>query len=348
MAMNFEREVAPQPGLSRRTFLKASALVGGGLLLELHVPNARAATSATGEALNAYIKVMPDGIVTITAKNPEIGQGVKTMLPMLIAEERHLDWKNVRIEQAIADGAKYAPQFAGGSTAAPLNWEPLRRVGAAGREMLVRAAAAALGVPASELRTKSGTVTHAASGRTLTYGELAAAAAKLAPPDPAAVLLKDPKDYSIIGTSMRGVDSPLVVQGKPLFGIDVAVPGMKYAIYAKCPVFGGTVVSANVAAVKALPGVRDAFVLRGDASVAGSVGPLDRLVDGVAIVADSWWLAEQARERLEVQWDEGAAAQESDARFAAEAAKLKTQPPAAYIVKNGNVDAALARAKRVV
>ena len=158
---------ATKPGLSRRAFLKASALVGGGLLLEFHVPNVRAAMSATGEVLNAYIKIMPDGIVTITAKNPEIGQGVKTMLPMLIAEELDVDWKNVRIEQAIADGAKYAPQFAGGSTATPLNWEPLRRVGAAGREMLVRAAADAWGVPASELRTASGAVTHVPSGRKL-------------------------------------------------------------------------------------------------------------------------------------------------------------------------------------
>ena len=148
------------PAFLAARFLKASALVGGGLLLEFHVPNVRAAASATGEVLNAYIKVMPDGIVTITAKNPEIGQGVKTMLPMLIAEELDVDWKNVRIEQAIADGAKYAPQFAGGSTAAPLNWEPLRRVGAAGREMMVRAAADAWGVPASELRTGSGAVTH--------------------------------------------------------------------------------------------------------------------------------------------------------------------------------------------
>jgi isoquinoline 1-oxidoreductase beta subunit len=347
MTIDFLRAAAP-PALSRRAFLQASALAGGGLLLELRIPNAQAATAAAGEALNAYIKVLPDGIVTITAKNPEIGQGVKTMLPMLIAEELDVDWRSVRIEQAIADGAKYAPQFAGGSTAAPLNFEPLRRVGAAGREMLVRAAADVLGVPASELRTKSGVVTHAASGRTLTYGELAAAAAKLAPPDPATVRLKDPKDFSIIGTSVRGVDSPLVVEGKPLFGIDVTVPGMKYAIYAKCPVFGGTLVSANVAAVKALPGVRDAFVLRGNASVAGSVGPLDRLVDGVAIVADSWWLAEQARARLEVEWDEGLGERDSDARFAAEAARLSRQAPATYIVKNGNVDAALARAAQVL
>ena len=119
--------------LSRRSFLKASALVGGGLLLELHVPKARGATAAGGETLNAYVKILPDGLVTITAKNPEIGQGVKTMLPMLIAEELDVDWQNVRIEQGIADGAKYAPQIAGGSTAAPLDCGPLRRIGAAAR-----------------------------------------------------------------------------------------------------------------------------------------------------------------------------------------------------------------------
>jgi isoquinoline 1-oxidoreductase beta subunit len=334
--------------LSRRAFLKASALVGGGLLLEFRVPSARAADSATSEVLNDYIKVMPDGIVTITAKNPEIGQGVKTMLPMLIAEELDVDWKHVRIEQGIADGAKYAPQFAGGSTAAPLNWEPLRRVGAAAREMLVTAAAEVWGVPVSALETASGAVMHVPSGRKLTYGELAAAAAKIAPPDPATVKLKDPKHFKIIGRSVPGVDSPLIVQGKPLFGIDVTVPGMKYAIYAKCPVFGGTIVRANIAQLKSLPGVRDAFILRGDASIAGSTGPLDRLVDGVAIVADSWWLAEQARQKLEVAWDEGHTARDSDARFAAEAARLSRQTPAAYIVKNGNVDAALAGAARVL
>jgi len=348
MGANVVPDVATKSGVSRRAFLRASALVGGGLLLEFHAPNLRAAASAAGATLNAYISVAPDGIVTIAAKNPEIGQGVKTMLPMLIAEEFDVDWKSVRIEQALADGAKYAPQFAGGSTAAPLNWEPLRRVGAAAREMMLRAAAADWGVPASELRTAAGAVVHVPSGRKLGYGELGAAAAKIAPPDPAAVRLKDPKDFTIIGRSVPGVDSPLVVQGKPLFGIDVTVPGMKYAVYAKCPVFGGTVVNANVDALKSLPGVHDAFILRGDATVAGSTGSLDRLVDGVAIVADTWWLAEQAREQLEVEWDEGDAVHDSDARFAAEAARLRDETPAAYIVKNGDVDAALASATQVL
>jgi isoquinoline 1-oxidoreductase beta subunit len=346
--MKTSLDTTAKSDLSRRAFLQASALVGGGLLLDFYVPNARAASSPGGGVLNAYVSVMPDGIVTIMAKNPEIGQGVKTSLPMLIAEELDVDWKNVRTEQAIADGAKYAPQFAGGSTATPLNWEPLRRVGAAARDMMIRAAASTWRVPASECRTASGTVTHAPTGRRLTYGELAATAAKLAPPDLATVQLKDPKDFTIIGTSVPGVDSPLVVEGKPLFGIDVTVPGMKYAVYEKCPVFGGRLVSANVDALKSLPGVVDAFVLKGPDDAVGSTGPLDRLADGVAIVADSWWLAEKARKKLEVEWDEGQAVRDSDARFAAEAAQLSRQAPAKRIVSTGNVDEALASANRVL
>jgi isoquinoline 1-oxidoreductase beta subunit len=348
MATRITPDAKAKSGMSRRAFMQASALVGGGLLLDFYVPSAGAASSPVGGVLNAYIKVMPDGIVTIMAKNPEIGQGVKTSLPMLIAEELDVDWKNVRTEQAIADGAKYAPQFAGGSTATPLNWEPLRRVGAAGRDMMVRAAAQTWHVPTSECRTAAGTVTHAPTGRRLTYAELAPVAAKLAPPDLATVRLKDPKDFTIIGTSVPGVDSPLVVEGKPLFGIDVTVPGMKYAVFEKCPVFGGTLVRANVDAVKSLPGVVDAFVLRGREDAKGSTASLDRLVDGVAIVADSWWLAEKARKKLKVEWDEGRAAGDSDARFAATAAELSRQAPATRIVSHGNVDQALASADRVL
>jgi isoquinoline 1-oxidoreductase beta subunit len=343
------RDTARPSGQSRRAFLKASVLAGGGLLLDFHIPRLHASPSQpAGVVLNAYIRVMPDGIVTIVAKNPEIGQGVKTMLPMLIAEEFDVDWKNVRTEQAIADRARYAPQSAGGSTATPFNWDPLRRVGAAGRQLMITAAAKTWKVPESECHTVSGTVTHLPSGRKLKYAELAPEAARLPPPDLKAVKLKDPKSYRIIGTAVPGVDSPLVVQGKPLFGIDVSVPGMKYAVFQKCPVFGGRLISANIDVIKALPGVHDAFVLKGGSGVAGFVGPLDSLVDGVAVVADTWWHANEARQKLEVQWDEGATAAESSAGYAKAATELSKAEPVTRIVSDGNVGEALSKAAVVI
>jgi isoquinoline 1-oxidoreductase beta subunit len=244
------------------------------------------------------VRISSDGLVTIMSKNPEIGQGIKTMLPMLIAEELDVEWRNVRIEQALSDPARYGRQIAGGSRATPLHWEPLRRVGAAGRQMLMSAAAQMWSVPVAECTTNSGNVIHTPTRRTLSYGSLAAKAATLPAPDPNLVPLKDPRDFKIIGTSHPGVDSPLVVEGKPLFGIDVRIPGMLYGVFVKSPVFGGTVVSANVDAIKSLPGIRDAFVIRG-----GQI--FDGLTDGVAIVATNWWVANKARSQLEVKWDDG-------------------------------------------
>ena len=245
---------------SRRAFLKTGAAVGGGLLLHAVLPGLARAASAESEAqgaamLNAFVSIARDGSVTIVAKNPEIGQGVKTMLPMLIAEELDVDWQDVRTAQADLDTEKYGRQVAGGSMATPLNWEPLRRVGAAGRQMLVAAAAQSWDVPADECSTAQGVVQHAKSGRKLGYGALVEKAAALPAPDLASVRLKDPKDFKIIGRPLPGVDDPLVVAGKPLFGIDVAVPGMLYAVFQKCPVFGGKVASANTDAIKSLPGV---------------------------------------------------------------------------------------------
>jgi len=337
------------PCESRRAFLRAGVAVGGGLLLEFSVAAAlpealRAAPAGPSRpavTLNDYVRISSDGLVTIMSKNPEIGQGIKTMLPMLIAEELDVEWRNVRIEQALSDPARYGRQIAGGSRATPLHWEPLRRVGAAGRQMLMSAAAQIWSVPVADCTTNSGSVIHTRTRRTLSYGSLAAKAATLPAPDPNLVPLKDPRDFKIIGTSHPGVDSPLVVEGKPLFGIDVRIPGMLYAVFVKSPVFGGTVVSANVDAIKSLPGIRDAFVIRG-----GQV--FDGLTDGVAIVATNWWVANKARSQLEVKWDDGPTAGQSTAGYAKRAAELSTQAPAFNLISDGHVEQALAGSAKVL
>jgi isoquinoline 1-oxidoreductase subunit beta len=322
---------------SRRAFLRASVAVGGGLLLDFSLPGMLRARDNSQEAastLNAFVQISGDGTVTILSKNPEIGQGIKTMLPMLIAEELDVDWASVRIEQALSDPARYGLQFAGGSRATPLNWEPLRRVGAAARQMLMSAAAQSWSVPVSECDTESGRVIHQPTKRRLSYGRLASKAALLAAPDLAQVTLKDPKNFKIIGKSHPGVDSPLVVTGKPLFGIDVTVPGMLYAVFVKSPVFGGTVVSANLEAVKTETGVQDAFIVNG-----GAV--FNALGNGVAIVGTNWWQVNQARETLQVVWDEGATAAQSSAGFAKQAVAISTRAPGAKIVTDGDVTQAL-------
>ncbi len=266
------------------------------------------------------------------------------MLPMLIAEELDVDWAKVRIEQGDLDTAKYQQQNAGGSTATPNNWLPMRRVGAAGRAMLVTAAAQTWNVPEAECTTASGVVHARALPAAPGIRQLLDKAATITPPNLEQVMLKDPQDFRIIGKPTRSVDNPKIVTGKPIFGIDVTVPGMLHAVYEKCPVFAGKVVSANLDEVKAMPGVKHAFVI----DAATNSGGLQGLMPGVAIVADTWWNAQTAREKLRVTWDEGATAEQSSEGFARQADALSKQPAQRTLRRDGEPDAALASAAKTV
>lgn len=333
---------------SRRDFLRKTGLAGSGLILGsyLNIADAKAKRVAKPSTVSAsktfkpsaFIQIATDGTVTLISKQPEIGQGIKTSLPMVIAEELEVNWKDVVIVQGDLDPA-YGSQSAGGSRSTPTNYEEFHRLGATARTMLIAAAAEVLKVPVSELNAHDSAVHHATSGRKLSYGELAEKAATLPVPTPESVKLKAAKDFKLLGTRIGGVDNIGLVTGKPLFGIDVQVPGMLYAVYEKCPAFGGKVVSANLTKIKSLPGVRHAFVIAGGDNLKG-------LLPGVAIVADSTWAAFSARKQLDVVWDEGEAAKQSWAGFTAKAKELAGQAGTEVLRKDGDVKAALAGAKK--
>lgn len=276
--------------LSRRDFIKISSVAGAGLALSFYLPSNGVSSEAVTEGSefipNAWLRIGDDGIVTVTVARSEMGQGVLTSMPMIVAEELEADWKKVRIEQAVAHPTKYGSMSTGGSFSVRGSWQNLRTAGATARELLIAAAAQTWGVDKSTCRAESGTVVHS-SGKKLTYGELASTAATIHIPTD--IRLKDPKDFKIIGKPFRKLDTPSKVDGSAKFGIDVRVPGMLFASVERSPVYGGKVASFDASKAKAVPGVRDVV----------------QIDTGIAVVANSTWAAFQGRKALTVNWDEG-------------------------------------------
>ncbi|MFZ5910307.1 MAG: molybdopterin cofactor-binding domain-containing protein [Chloroflexota bacterium] len=299
--------------LNRRDFLKVSALAGGGLLISVYLAgcgeqSTEAPTPTTSQKPtptvtpetteipetpswfepNVFIRIGSDNSVTITAHKSEIGQGVRTALPMIVAEELEVDWSAVRIEQALVDRA-YGDQSVGGSDSVQDFYGGLRRAGAAARQVLVAAAAQIWGVDPESCYAESGSVVHKASGERLPYGALAETAAALPVPPPQDVQLKNPKDFRIIGARVGQVDNPQIVSGAAIYGMDVRLPGMLYAVIARCPVFGGRVADFDPAPAEAIEGVRHVI----------------KMDEGVAVVAENTWAAIRGRQALEITWNEG-------------------------------------------
>ncbi len=281
--------------LSRRDFFKVSAGVGAGLVLGFALPPRvrpfeTAAAQTAGEFIpNGFIRIAPDNTITLIAHRSEMGQGVQTAIPMILADELDADWSQIRIEQAPADRA-YGDQVTGGSVSISGAYLTLRQAGAAARAMLVGAAAAAWGVDPAECRTELSQVIHDSSGRRLTYGELAEAAALLPVPGRRDLRMKDPSEFRIIGTRKGQVDNPAYVTGKAVYASDVRLPGMLHAAVARCPVFvGGKLASLDSSAAEAVPGVRAVI----------------EISNGVAVVAESTWAAWMGRDALQITWDEG-------------------------------------------
>ena len=299
--------------VSRRSFLKASALSGGGLLLGFYWgarPDAATAVISRAEHdLNAFLSIASDGTVTIISPNPEIGQNVKTSMPMLVAEELDVDWQSVVVKQAGLDTDKYRRQIAGGSQSIRLAWEPLRTAGATARHMLLQAASARLEVPVTELTTENGVITHASSGSTLGYGEVAEDAAAMEVP--AEVTLKDAADFSIIGTSRKNVDAEKIVTGQPLYGIDTDREGMLIAMIAHAPAFGMHLKSMDDSAARAMPGIVDIFPV--DISVPDrSNRDVNAFTDKVAVVGNTTWEVMKAKEVLVLEWDSTSSPESTD------------------------------------
>jgi isoquinoline 1-oxidoreductase beta subunit len=330
-------EAAGGRGLTRRQFLKSVSVGGAALVIAVQWPRgllaaggeaAAAAGAAAPEfAPGAFLRIDAGGAVTVTVARSELGQGARTVVPMLVAEELEADWALVRVEPAIAHPERYGPMTTGGSSTVRGGWDPLRKAGAAAREMLRQAAAERWGVALGECRAEKGAVVHGPSGRTLPYGELVGEASRLpVPQDPP---LKGRRDWRVIGTSPARLDTPDKVRGAARFGFDQTRPGAPVAVVARCPVFGGKARAWDAAAALAVPGVR----------------AVREISTGVAVIADSTWAALRGREALQPAWDEGPHARLSTEDIRAQLA-AKAAAGGVEARHDGDVAGALARAAR--
>jgi isoquinoline 1-oxidoreductase subunit beta len=335
--MTMTQQVLPQPEVSRRNFLVGSAAAVGGLSLGFHVPFGKGAAAQTmaGE-INAWVVVKTDDTVVIRIARSEMGQGTLTGLAQLVTEELECDWNKVTTEyptpgQNLARNRVWGNFSTGGSRGVRESHDYVRKGGAAARQMLIQAAANEWNVPASECRAANSVITHVPSGRTTSFGKVAAAAAKIDPPKD--IVLKDPKDWKIAGKPVKRLDTADKLTGKQVYGTDLQLPGMLNAAIKDCPVFGGKVKSFNAAAVQGMPGVKK--VVQVDESA-------------VAVVADTWWRAKSALDKLPIEYDEGPNTKVSSASIAEWLKAGLDANDAVVGNQNGNARAALASAAKKV
>jgi isoquinoline 1-oxidoreductase beta subunit len=324
--------------MKRREFLKAGAALGGGLLISLYVPEfvpaARAADSAAKPvALNAFVRIGTDESVTVISNHSEMGQGIYTSLPMLLNEELEADWARVRVESSPVDAVYnhtvFGIMMTGGSTTTNSEYDRFRKMGAMARIMLIAAAAQSWSVDPQTCHAEKGYVIHTPSRRRASYGSLAEAASKIAPPKD--IPLKDPKDFTLVGKPVHRLDTPSKTNGTAQFGLDVYIPGMLTAMVARAPVFGGKVVSFNADSAKAIPGVVNVV----------------QVPSGVAVIAKGFWPAKLGREKLEITWDEGPGAAISTVAMR-ESFSALSKTPGLVARKVGDPAAALAGATKTI
>jgi isoquinoline 1-oxidoreductase subunit beta len=328
--------IPPAAKLARREFLKTSAALGGGLCIAAYVPELAAAAAGPADGVfapNAFVRIAPDDSVTLILNHSEMGQGIYTSLPMLLNEELEAEWSKIKIEAAPVDPAYnhslFGIQMTGGSTTTPSEWERFRRMGAMARIMLVQAAAQKWSVDPSSCHVEKGAVIHAASGKKATYGSLVNDAAQLKPPQN--IPLKDPKQFTLVGKPTRRLDTPSKVNGSAQFGLDVKVPGMLFAVVLRPPVFGAKLTTVDGSEALKIKGVR----------------AVEQIPSGVAVIADKFWAAKQAREKVKANWDEGENASLSTAKMLQDFSKLSATP-GTLAKKSGDPASALQSAAKTI